>query len=94
MSDTSSEGLDIPSPDGDVNTIDTDYEVGQDNIQKSVGPLTFDIHNPVFLFSSLTIVVFVLVTLIFQDSASAVFNWLFTFVTTTFDWAFLSAANI
>ncbi|ETX15674.1 BCCT transporter [Roseivivax halodurans JCM 10272] len=94
MSDTSSEGLDIPSPDGEVNTIDTTYEVGQDNIQRSIGPLSFDIHNPVFLISSLTVVAFVLVTLIFQDQSSAVFNWLFTFVTTTFDWFFLSAANI
>ena len=94
MSDTSSEGLDIPSPDGEVNTIDTTYEVGQDNIQRSIGPLSFDIHNPVFLISSLTVVAFVLVTLIFQDQSSAVFNWLFNFVTTTFDWFFLSAANI
>ena len=96
MTDTTSsdEGLDIPSPDGEVNTIDTDYEVGQDNIQKKIGPLTFDIHNPVFLISSLTTVAFVLVTLIFQDQASAVFNWLFTFVTTTFDGVFLMAANV
>jgi BCCT family betaine/carnitine transporter len=96
MTDASSEseGLDIPSPDGDVNTIDTTYKVGQDNVEKKIGPLVFDIHNPVFLISSLTVLVFVLVTLIFQESASAVFNWLFTFVTTTFDWAFLSAANI
>ncbi|ETX26772.1 BCCT family transporter [Roseivivax isoporae] len=94
MADTSSEGLDIPSPDGDVNTIDTDYKVGQDNITPKFGPLVFDIHNPVFLISSLTTLAFVLVTLIFQDQASAVFNWLFTFVTTRFDWLFLSAANI
>ncbi len=90
----SSPGLDIPSPDGPVNTIDTDYNVGDDNVQGHLGPLSFDIHNPVFLVSSLTTVAFVLVTLIFQDQASAVFNWLFTFVTTTFDWFFLSAANV
>ncbi|SFH37417.1 betaine/carnitine transporter, BCCT family [Palleronia marisminoris] len=93
MTDESA-GTDIPTPDGAVNTIDTDYTVGQDNYQGGSGALQFDIHNPVFLISSLTIVAFVLVTLIFQDSASAVFNWLFTFVTTTFDWFFLAAANI
>ena len=93
MTDDSA-GTDIPSPDGAVNTIDTDYTVGQDNFQGGSGPLQFDIHNPVFLISSLTIVAFVLVTLIFQDTASAVFNWLFTFVTTTFDWFFLAAANV
>ncbi|WP_375262128.1 BCCT family transporter [Palleronia sp.] len=87
-------GIDIPTPDGAVNTIDTDYTVGQDNVQGSVGALQFDIHNPVFLISSLTVVAFVLVTLIFQDTASGVFNWLFTFVTTTFDWFFLAAANV
>ncbi len=93
MSD-SSEGMDIPSPDGAVNTIDTPYTVGEDNVQGKLGPLSFDIHNPVFLISSLMTVAFVLVTLIFQDQAGAVFNWLFTFVTTTFDWLFLSAANV
>lgn len=93
MTDDSA-GTDIPTPDGAVNTIDTDYTVGQDNYQGGSGVLQFDIHNPVFLISSLTIVAFVLVTLIFQDSASAVFNWLFNFVTTTFDWFFLAAANI
>ena len=93
MTDDSA-GIDIPTPDGEVNTIDTDYTVGQDNVQGGMGPLQFDIHNPVFLISSLTVVAFVLVTLIFQDTASAVFNWLFTFVTTTFDWFFLAAANV
>ena len=93
MTDESS-GIDIPTPDGDVSVIDTPYEVGQDNVQGQVGPVVFDIHNPVFLISSLTTVAFVLITLIFQDQASAVFNWLFTFVTTTFDWFFLMAANI
>jgi len=86
--------MDIPSPSGKVTTIDTDYRVGQDNVQRRIGPLIFDIHNPVFLISSLTVVTFVLVTLIFQDQASAVFNWLFNFVTKTFDWVFLSAANV
>ncbi len=94
MSETSTEELDIPSPEGKVNTIDTSYEVGQDNIQRKIGPLIFDIHNPVFLISSLTVVAFVLVTLIFQEQASSAFGWLFDFVTKTFDWVFLSAANI
>ncbi|QFU09175.1 Glycine betaine transporter OpuD [Rhodobacteraceae bacterium THAF1] len=89
-----SPGVDIPTPDGRVNLIETDYTVGDDNFEGKVGPLKFDIHNPVFLISSLTVVAFTLVTLIFQDSASAVFNWIFTFVTTTFDWFFLMAANI
>ncbi|SIS89344.1 betaine/carnitine transporter, BCCT family [Roseivivax lentus] len=94
MTDASSADLDIPAPSGDVNTIETDYQVGQDNVERRFGPLTFDIHNPVFMISSLTILGFIFLTLIFQEQASAAFNWLFTFVTTTFDWFFLIAANI
>lgn len=34
-------------PDGEVNPIDTDYQVGQDNIVVNVGPFGLDIHNRV-----------------------------------------------
>ena len=70
--------------------IDTDYETGQDNIN----PFGLDIHNPVFLISGLAIVLFVLVTLMFQAEASEFFNWLRPAITETFDWFFLSAANV
>ncbi len=40
----------------------TDYEIGQDNVQ-IVG---LDVHNPVFLISGLTIIAFVLLTLMFH----------------------------
>ncbi|PZX13639.1 BCCT family betaine/carnitine transporter [Palleronia aestuarii] len=93
MTDTSTQNG-IPTPDGETNRVETGYDVGQDNIQGKIGPLVFDVHNPVFMISSLTVVAFVLVTLIFQDQASSVFNWIFNFVTTTFDWFFLAAANI
>ncbi|MEP3245268.1 MAG: BCCT family transporter [Sneathiella sp.] len=72
------------------NQADTDYEVGQDNIS----PFGLDIHNPVFLISGLSIVLFVLVTLMFQAEATEFFGWLRPFLTSTFDWFFLSAANI
>lgn len=68
----------------------TDYEVGQDNIQ----PFGLDIHNPVFVISGLSIVIFVLVTLAFQAEATEFFGWLRPFLTSTFDWFFLLAANI
>lgn len=32
-----------------------EYEVGQDNIQTSIGPFGLDIHNPVFLIAGLGI---------------------------------------
>jgi BCCT family betaine/carnitine transporter len=70
--------------------IDTDYEIGQDNIT----PFGLDIHNPVFLISGLSIIAFVLVTLMFQEAATEFFGWLRPFLTSTFDWFFLLAGNI
>ncbi|MCC0036458.1 MAG: BCCT family transporter [Hoeflea sp.] len=92
MSDTNEPG--IPAPEGPANLIDTDYEVGQDNISMSVGPFGLDIHNPVFAISGLTIVAFVFVTLAFQDSLGPAFGDLRNWLTGTFDWFFLTAANI
>jgi BCCT family betaine/carnitine transporter len=68
----------------------TDYKIGQDNIR----PFGLDIHNPVFLVSGLTIVAFVIVTLMFQQGAGEFFGWLRPAVTSTFDWFFLLAGNI
>ncbi len=70
--------------------IETDYEIGQDNIT----PFGLDIHNPVFVISGLTIVAFVLVTLMFQEAATEFFGWLRPALTSTFDWFFLLAGNI
>ena len=47
----------------------TDYQGGQDNIT----PFGLDIHNPVFLISGLSIVAFVLLTLLFQTEAAVFF---------------------
>jgi BCCT family betaine/carnitine transporter len=82
------------APEGAVSPIDTDYEVGQDNIQPSLGPLSLDIHNPVFGISGVAIVAFVVLTLMFQDSVGPLFNDLRVWLTGTFDWFFLTAANI
>ena len=68
----------------------TDYEVGRDNIQI----LGLDIHNPVFMISAVTIVGFVIFTLMFQEGTAAFFGWLRPWLTSTFDWVFMSAANI
>lgn len=67
----------------------TDYKLGQDNIT----PFGLDIHNPVFLISGLSVVAFVLITLMFQAQAAEFFKWLRPAVTSTFDWFFLSSAN-
>ncbi|WP_319773099.1 BCCT family transporter [Breoghania sp.] len=83
-----------PSPEGEADIIDTDYSIGQDNIQTTIGPFGLDIHNPVFLISGLSIVAFVFATLAFQNSLAPAFSGLRNWLTGTFDWFFLSAANI
>jgi betaine/carnitine transporter, BCCT family len=84
----------IPAPEGASTLIETDYEIGQDNITTHIGPFGLDIHNPVFLISGLTIVAFVLLTLAFQDQAGAIFGSLREWLTSTLDWFFLLSANV
>lgn len=92
MTDETSPG--IPTPDGAAAVIDTDYEIGQDNKEGSVGPFGFDIHNPVFAISGVCIVAFVFYTLALPEQSGALFTWLFSSVTKGFDWFFISAGNI
>jgi len=84
----------IPSPDGPANTIETDYQIGQDNIERQFGPFGLDIHNPVFAISSIIIVAFVLVTLAFQDEVGPLYGDLRVWLTETLDWFFIGAANV
>ncbi|WRV99008.1 BCCT family transporter [Grimontia sp. NTOU-MAR1] len=92
MSDKSHEEL--MKPDGDVNPIDTDYQVGQDNIAMKIGPFGLDIHNRVFLISGLAVVIFVFVTLAFQKDVAPVFGEIRGWLTSNLDWFFLSAGDI
>lgn len=84
----------IPLPEGVTELIDTDYEIGQDNIEGNVGPFGFDIHNPVFLISGLTVIAFVFYALALPEQAAAFFGWLRPALTSNFDWFFMGAANI
>lgn len=93
MADTSN-NQGIPEPEGASDLIETDYEIGQDNIETSVGPIPLDIHNPVFLISGLSVVVFVIYALLAPDQAGSFFGWLRPTLTSTFDWLFLMAANV
>ena len=43
------------APDGPANVIETEYSLGQDNVQPKLGPFNLDVHNPVFLISELSI---------------------------------------
>lgn len=89
-----SEPIDPMKPDGRVNPISTDYRVGQDNIVVNVGPFGLDIHNRVFAISGLTVIAFVLLTLIFQASAEPMFSALRGWLTSNLDWFFITAGNI
>ena len=84
----------IPEPEGHSEIIDTEYEIGQDNIETQIGPFGLDIHNPVFLISGLSIIAFVFYTLALPEQAGNLFSWLFSFVTKGFDWFFIGAGNI
>ena len=93
MADTSA-NQGIPQPEGASQIIETDYEIGQDNIETRIGPFGLDIHNPVFLVSGICIIAFVFYTLALPEQAGAAFSWMFSTVTQGFDWFFLGAANI
>nr|WP_253949144.1 BCCT family transporter [Mangrovicoccus sp. HB161399] len=88
---TGTDGAAVPVPEGQI---DTDYTIGQDNIEGSVGPIGFDIHNPVFLISAVSVVAFVAFALALPETAGTLFGALFSGVTTGFDWFFLGAADI
>ncbi len=61
---------------------ETDFELGQDNIR----PMGLDIHNPVFVISSVVIFGFVLIALANQEASAEFFGWLRPWLTSTFDW--------
>lgn len=84
----------IPLPEGASDIIETDYEIGQDNIEAQFGPFGLDIHNPVFLISGLSVVAFVVYALLAPDQAASFFGWLRPMLTSTFDGFFLMAANV
>ncbi|AUG55971.1 BCCT transporter (plasmid) [Thalassospira marina] len=86
--------MDTPPETPPPGQIDTDYNIGQDNIEGKLGPIGFDIHNPVFLISALTVIAFVAYTLIFPTQAESIFGLLFSSVTKGFDSFFIGAADI
>ena len=84
----------VPPPDGDVNLIDTDYQIGQDNVVRRLGPFALDIHNPVFAISGGVVILFTVIAMIAGPSAEPVFNAARQWLTINFDWFFLFAANV
>ncbi|WP_417270802.1 BCCT family transporter [Celeribacter sp.] len=84
----------IPAPQGAADVIDTEYEIGQHNVDGAVGPFGFDIHNPVFAISGAAIVAFVFFTLALPEQAASIFSAMFNFTTKNFDWFLIGAADL
>nr|WP_299244512.1 BCCT family transporter [uncultured Halomonas sp.] len=84
----------IPSPEGRTNLIDTDYVIGQDNIQTNKLGIDLDLHGKVFMVSSLLVLFFVVITLALPDQMGPLFNGARTWLTGNLSWVFLFAANI
>ncbi|MFG6177624.1 BCCT family transporter [Halomonas sp. THAF12] len=78
-----------PAPPAVASDMQTDYTVGQDNIEGRLGPFAFDIHNRVFVVSAVASVIFIVLTLLFPDQASSVFQSIVAFSTGTLDWYFM-----
>ena len=74
----------------DIAVADTNYEVGQDNIQ----PFGLDIHNPVFMISAVGTVFFTAVAMLFSDIAASALGNARTFLETTFDFVYMYGANL
>ncbi|MDA3870002.1 MAG: BCCT family transporter, partial [Gammaproteobacteria bacterium] len=84
----------VPAPEGAANLIDTDYKIGQDNYSTSKFGVNIDIHSAVFVFSSLFILAFVIITLALPDVTGPIFNDMRGWVTSNLSWFFLLAGNI
>ena len=67
-----------------------DYKPGRDNIR----PFGLDIHNPVFLVSSLSTIAFVAGVLAFPAEAGAAFVALRGWLLSTCDWVFMGTGNL
>ncbi len=68
----------------------TSHVTGEHNIRAA----GLDMHNPVFLVSGMGVVLFVFLTLLFDEQAAALFGELRPLVTSTFDWVFMGASNL
>ncbi|OQK27314.1 BCCT family transporter [Vibrio parahaemolyticus] len=84
----------IKRPDGKVNAIDTDYQIGQDNVALKVGPFGLDIHNRVFAISGMAIILFVAATLTFRQQVEPFFAGLRAWLVSNLDWFFLASGNV
>lgn len=69
---------------------ETDHEIGENNIEV----MGMDLHNPVFLVSTLLVMAFVAFALFFPDVAKPTFDGAKSWAIEHFDWLFMVAGNI
>ncbi|MFN3687751.1 BCCT family transporter [Salinarimonas sp.] len=86
-------GEPIPPPEGETQVIETPYEIGQDNIARSL-TIEFDIHHVVFTVSAIAVALFTLLTLALQNEVAPLFVALRDALTARLDWFFLAAGNV
>lgn len=68
----------------------TDHEVGENNVEV----LGMDIHQPVFPITAIAVILFVVFALLMPEVANAWLNGAKDWAVNTFDWFFVSSANI
>ncbi|WP_290651459.1 BCCT family transporter [Aquisalimonas sp.] len=78
------------NPDDYSPVVETDYEVGQDNVR----PLGLELHNPVFFITAVGIVLAVAFAMVFPDRANEALSGLRGYLESTFDWVYMGAANL
>jgi BCCT family betaine/carnitine transporter len=72
------------------NEYDTDYQVGQDNVQI----MGMDVHNPVFGVSAGLILLFIVATLLFPTEAKEALTGARGWSIDNFDWLFMIGGNL
>ena len=73
-----------------IDLSETEDEIGRDNVKV----LGLDIHNPVFLMSSVLILMFVIGTLIYPEAAKEMLDGAKGWSIQHFDWLFIWGANL
>jgi len=68
----------------------TEHKVGENN----VNILGLELHNPVFFVTALAVIAFILFTLLLPDIANLWLNGTKNWIVNSFDWLFISVANI
>jgi BCCT family betaine/carnitine transporter len=81
-------------PEGRANRIDTDYELGQDNIESHIGPIFFDVHNRVFIVAGIIVLSIAFFAIAFQGAAEVIFVTMRDWLTVELSGFFIMVSNI